>query len=136
MDYKKKLKIRLYTAFAIFAAGIAMMIIGYLKSYEVVSSFGLMWLVIGIAHILKHFRITKNEETLHKYEVAETDERNIKIWEQARNLTFTVYIILASLMIVVLYILNLQTYGMLLSINLMVLVVIYWVCYFITSRKY
>lgn len=51
MEFKKKLKIRFYTAVSYLLIGLAMMVVGLWKGVEVASSFGLMFLIIGIARI-------------------------------------------------------------------------------------
>ena len=50
------------------------------------SSFGFALVVIGIVHIRNYIMITKNEETIKKRQIAETDERNIAIANKAKKL--------------------------------------------------
>ncbi len=136
MDFKTKLKTRLYYAVGILAVGIVLMIMGFAMANEMLSSFGLVFTVIGLARIRQYRHITKNEETLRQREVAETDERNVMLWTMARSLTFAVYIILSAIGMVVLYIMKMPSYAAFLSYNLWAILIIYWICYFCIRRKY
>lgn len=138
MDYRNKLKLRLYTAAVCAAIGIIlilMSITGHIKN-EIASSFGAMFVVIGAARILQYVRITKDEESLHRREIAEKDERNVMLWTKARSLTFTIYILLSAAAVVILYLLDMASAAKTVSYMLCALVFIYWVCYFFVSRRY
>ena len=76
MDYKRKLKIRLYFAIGYIILGLAMIVVFNIINAQNTfwSSMGLALMIIGIARVRNHFRITKNEETIKKCEIAETDE--------------------------------------------------------------
>ncbi len=136
MDYKKKLKIRFYTSIIYILLGIFMIAMVYFTKYDILSSLGLAYIIIGIARIRKHYRITKDKEVLRKYEIAETDERNVKIWTQARSLTFSVYVIVLCLAVILLFSLNLQREANILSANLFAFIAIYWISYYIMRKKY
>ena len=136
MDFKKKLKQRLYIAIGEIAVGIAMIFAAYLIDNEFVSSLGLVFTVIGAARTLQYKRITRNEQALHNREIAETDERNVKIWVQARALAFITYLLFAAIAVIVLFAMGLDLYGTIISYSMMSLVLIYWICYLIVKRKY
>jgi len=136
MAFTEKLKARLYTAIVIGIIGAVLMAVGVVKQIEMASSFGFMFLIIGCARILQYMRITKDADTLKKREIAEGDERNIMLWTKARSLAFSVYIIVAAVAVVVLHILGMNEYAEIVSYSLSAFVLIYWVCYFIMSKKY
>ncbi|MDD6044645.1 MAG: DUF2178 domain-containing protein [Clostridia bacterium] len=136
MDYAKKLKIRLYVAFAMIGIGIALILTGIFGGPEMASSFGTVFMVVGIARIVQHRRITKDPERLRRREIAEQDERNIMLWTKARSLALSVYTIGAGLAVVVLYLMNMGEAANIVAWCLMGFMVIYWVCYFIISRKF
>lgn len=136
MDYKKKLKIRLYAYAVIGVIGLALVVLGNIWRNDMVISFGTMYLVIAAARLVQYRRITKNADTLHAREIAETDERNVLLWTKARSLAFSVYILLASIAIVILYALGTETEARVLAYSLFAFVFIYWICYFIIRRKY
>ncbi len=135
MEFKKRLRTRLIFAiiFAIFGAGC--IVTSFFAENEYLSSLGLVFLVLGIARVVQYKRITRNEESLNKRMIAETDERNVMLWTKARSLAFTVYILLAASGIIVLNILKLHSYADVLSCMLFGFLGIYWICYFIVSRK-
>ena len=108
MDFKKKLKTRLYTAIIYFILGVTIIVGAFATkpNNDFISSFGLVLVVIGIARIRNYFIITKNEETITKRQIAETDERNISIANRAKSASFIIYVILASVSVIVLEIFN------------------------------
>ncbi len=138
MEFRKKLKVRLYTAIAYIIIGAVFIGLSFtrLGSNEMISSFGAVFAVMGIARIIQYMRITKDEESIHQREIAETDERNVMIWTKARSLAFSIYILAAALAVVVLYLMNMNFAGKIVAYNLFGFVAIYWICYFIISRKY
>lgn len=136
MDYKTKLKKRLYVAIAEAAIGIAMIAASFFSPIEMLSAFGLAFTVVGLTRIRQYIRIMNNDEFMRKRETEETDERNIKIWTQARSWAFYYYIILAGISIILLYTLGYDLYGEIVSYNVMSLMVIYWICYVVARRKY
>lgn len=138
MDFRKKLKTRLYTAIIMIATGITFIVISAFVSTEneFLSSFGFAWIVIGIVRIRNYFLITKNEETIRKQEIAETDERNIAIANKAKSVAFMVYIFAVCIAVIVLSILNIyRELEKMLCGSVCLLVLIYWVSYHIISRK-
>lgn len=136
MDFRKKLNVRLYTAICILCVGIIMVISSFFGADDMVSSFGAMFVVIGVARIAQYRRITKDEDSLHRREVAETDERNVMLWTKARSLAFSVYVIACAVAVIVLFLLDMDLYAQIISYSLFAFIGIYWLCYFILSRKY
>lgn len=136
MEFKKKLKIRFYTAVSYILIGLAMMAVGLWKGAEVSSSFGLMFLVMGIARIRQYKRITATEESIKNREIAETDERNVMIYTQAKSLALNIYIFCICIAVIVLHLINQAELASILGFNLCLLLVIYWICYAIMRKKY
>lgn len=137
MDFRKKLKIRLFLAIGYIVIGLAMLVVfNIIKTEnEFLSSFGFALIVVGIVRIRNYMRITKNEETIIKRQIAETDERNISIANRAKSVSFIVYVIFASVSVIILQLLNKTQLAVILSATVSVLVLIYWVSYWIISRK-
>ena len=137
MNFRKKLKIRLYIAIGYIILGLGMIISCTIIRPEnnFFTSYSLALIVIGIARIKRYILITKNEETIKKQEIAETDERNICIANKAKSISFTIYVLLASVAIIVLQWINQVHMAMILSGAVGVLILIYWVSYWIVSRK-
>lgn len=137
MDFKRKLKIRLFTAISYTILGLSMIIIFNIIETEnsFLSSFGFALIIIGIAKIRNYILITKDEETIKKCEITETDERNICIANKAKSVSFIVYVILACISVVILEILNKHHLATILSSTVCVLILIYWISYWIISKK-
>ncbi|MBR4881748.1 MAG: hypothetical protein IKU19_07425, partial [Clostridia bacterium] len=106
MDFKKRMKIRLWTNIIYIVLGVAMLAVGLITKTdnEFVSSFGLTLTVVGLALIKKN--IITSEEKLKRREIAENDERNIAIVHKARSWAFSFYVILGCLAVIVLSLLS------------------------------
>lgn len=137
MDFKKKLKIRLFYSIACIVSGLAMLVIfNIIKAgNSFLTSFGLGLTVVGIARVRNYFLITKNDETIRKQEIAETDERNIAIANKAKSISFIIYIIFTVIAIIVLHLFNQTLLATILSTSVCVLIVIYWICYWIINKR-
>lgn len=137
MDYKKKLTIRLTVAIVYAVAGLAMMVVFNLigTPNEYLSTLGFALLLIGVAKIRRHVLITKNEDTIRRQEIAETDERNVSIANKAKSVAFIIYVILAGVAVVVLQLLQIAEIANVLAMSISALVVFYWISYFIISRR-
>lgn len=137
MDFKKKLKIRLFIAIGYIVLGFAMIVAFNIINTEndFLSSFGFALVVIGIVNIRKYIFITKSEETIVKQQIAETDERNIAIANKAKSVSFIVYVVLACVAVIVLELLNKTQLAIILSTTVCVLILIYWISYWIISKK-
>ena len=137
MDFRKKLKIRLFIAIGYIILGLVMIAAFNIIETEnnFLSSFGFALVVIGIVHIRNYINITKNEEKIKKRQIAETDERNIAIANKAKSVSFIIYVILASVSVIVLELLNKTQLAIILSGTIWVLILIYWVSYWIIRKK-
>ena len=137
MEFKKKLKTRLYLAIAYILSGITMILVFNMMNNgnEYLSSLGLAFVVIGIVRVRNYFMITKSEETIKKQEIAETDERNVAIANKARSYAFIIGVVLLSIAVIVLQLLNLRLYVLILSGVLCALLVIYWISYWILWKR-
>ena len=136
MDFKKRMKIRLWTNIIYIVLGVAMIAVGLITKTdnEFVSSFGLTLTVVGLALIKKN--IITSEEKLKRREIAENDERNIAIVHKARSWAFSFYVIFGCLAVIVLSLLSLQDIASWIGVGVFSLIAIYWICYFIVRKKY
>lgn len=137
MDFMKKLKTRLYVAISYIVIGAVMIAVSFITktTNEFVSSFGFALLVIGIVRIRNHFIITKNDETIKKQQIAETDERNISIANKAKSLSFRLYVFAASIAVIVLQFLEMSELASIIGFTVCALILIYWISYFIIRKK-
>ena len=137
MDFKKKLQKRLAVALFFMVLGILMIAVPFFikTADDFVSAFGFALFVTGFVRVRNYRMITKNEETLKKQEIAETDERNISIAKQAKSTAFSVYILLLNLGVIVLSFCRLHEIARWISYAVLFLILIYWICYFIYRKK-
>lgn len=137
MEYKQKLKTRLYLSVLYIIFGIAVIIgANFTKTdNSFVSSFGIGMTVMGIARTRNYFLITKNDETLKKQQIYETDERNLSIQSKAKSLTFSIYVLLSGTAVIVLSFCGIHDLAKQISFSVLLLVVIYWISYLIYQKK-
>ena len=137
MDFRKKLKTRLCFALAYIIIGIAMIAVSFVtENYnEFLSPMGAALLIIGIARVRNHFLITKSDETVKKQQIAETDERNIAISNRAKSVAFNLYVLIACVAVIVLQFMEKSFLASTIGLTVCVLLLIYWISYFIISKK-
>ena len=135
MDYKKKLKTRLNTAIIMISVGIIFTVSSIFADSEMASTFGAVFLVMGIARVVQYKRLLNDPEEMRRREIVETDERNVMLWTKARSLAFVIYIIAMGIAVIVLQLMEMTQAANIVSWCLMGFVVIYWICYFIIVKK-
>lgn len=137
MEFKRKLKIRLYVAISYIILGVAMIAASLILkiSNNFISSFGFALFIIGIVRTRSYRLITKNEETIRKQMIAETDERNVAIAHKAKSLSFMIYLFLVSVTVIVLELLNKIELAIILAGTVGFLVLLYWICYFVIRKR-
>lgn len=136
MDFKKKLKIRLYKAVIMTVIGLSMIILSFAVETDnrMLSPLGLSITVVGIVSIRNYFLITKNAETIKKQQIAENDERNIFIYNKAKSTAFTVSVLLLGISVIVLEILGMHDTAKWLSYPTALMLIVYLICYIIYSK--
>ena len=137
MDYKEKLKQRLYIAIIYIALGV-MMIAGTFAiktDNDFISTFGFAIIIMGIVRIRNYRIITKDEDTIRKQQIIETDERNISIVHKAKSVAFAVYTFILGAAVIVLSFIGMHEVAKWVAYSVCLLVVIYWICYFIYQKK-
>ena len=138
MEFKKKLKIRLWVAIAYMLIGVGMITVFNLmeNGNEYLSTLGLILVVMGIARWRNYRRITKSEESVKQQQIRETDERNVAIVEKAKGVAFNAMVLLLGIAIIMLNFMELTAYMQVLFYVLSGLVIIYWASYFIIRKVY
>ncbi|MBR4110765.1 MAG: hypothetical protein IKK43_03640 [Clostridia bacterium] len=136
MDFKKTLKSRLYIAIIYIVLGI-IIFAAFINRQDdnYISTFGFILTLLGIVRIRNYFLITKDDATIKKQQIIETDERNLTIISKAKSTAFSIYIILSCLSVIILSFLNLHDIAQLISYSVSLLVVLYWICYLIYQKK-
>lgn len=137
MDFKKKLKLRLYIALIYIALGIIMIADSFVTRTDnyFISSFGFAMVVMGLVRIRNYRMITKNEDAIRKQQIIETDERNISIIHKAKSTAFSIYVLILGVATIVLSFLNLHEIAKWIAYYVLLLVAIYWVCYLAYQKK-
>lgn len=135
MDYKKKLKTRLNTAIIMISVGIIFTVSSIFADSEMASTFGAVFLVMGIARVVQYKRLLNDPEEMRRREIVEKDERNVMLWTKARSLAFVIYIIALGIAVIVLQLMEMSQAANIVSLCMMGFIVIYWICYFIIVKK-
>jgi len=136
VDYKKKLKQRLYIAITFIALGV-MILIGFfaLKSDDdYISALGFAVATVGAARSIQYFRITRSEESIKKQRIKETDERNISIIQKAKSTTFSICLVVTCAAVIVTSLFEIPEVAKWIGYLQLVLVISYWCCYWIYQK--
>ena len=137
MDYKKKLKQRLYYGVICIVLGVIMIVgVTVTKSEnEYISGFGFALAMVGVARIIQYLKITKNEDSIKKQKINETDERNLSIIQKAKSATFSIYLLISCTVVIITALIDMPDVAKWIGCSQFVLVIIYWICYFIYQKK-
>jgi len=137
MDYKKKLKSRLNIAIIYVVFGVVMIASTFITKTDnsFISSFGFAMVIMGMIRIRNYHIITKDETTIRKQQIIETDERNISIIHKAKSAAFSVYVFILGIVVILLSFFSLHEAAKRVAYSVCLLIVIYWICYFIYQKK-
>ncbi len=137
MDYKKKLKQRLYYGIMCIALGVMMIVVVYASksNNEFISALGFAVAMVGVARIIQYLKITKNEESIQKQKIYETDERNLSIIQKAKSATFSIYLLISCSVVIITALIDMPDIAKWIGYSQFVLVIIYWICYWIIRKK-
>ena len=138
MDFEKKMKQRLYIAVSYCVLGLILIIADVVNSFEnyFIFSFGFALLIMGVLRIVQNRKITNNEKTMHKREIAETDERNIMLSERAKSWTFSFSIMIAGIIVIILSFLGRHELAQPFAWFICLMVALYWIFRLIANKKY
>lgn len=138
MDYQKKLQKRLYFAIGYCILGLVMVGISYFNGFtnNFLFPFGVAMMVCGVIRVTKYFKITRNQETIHKMELAEKDERYLMIANKARSWAFCLYIMIAGVAVIIMNLLGKSEAALPYAWSICALVAIYWGSWMILKKKY
>lgn len=138
MDFKTKMKQRLYVAVSYFILGLILTVTAALSESDnyFIPSFGIALLIMGIARVISYRRTTKDEKVMRQRELTETDERNIMIAERARSWAFSFSVMIAGIAVIVLSLLGYHDLVQPLAWFVCLMTVLYWICWNIIRKKY
>lgn len=138
MEFKKKLKQRLYIAVSYILIGLILIVADALNHFNnyFFFSFGFALLVMGVLRLLRHRKITKDEKSMRKQELMEKDERYIMMSERAKSWAFSFSLMTAGFAVIVLSLLGYHDVAQPLAWYVCGQVALYWVFWFILGKKY
>jgi len=138
MEYKKKLKQRLYVGLFYLVLGLILILVGILNYFEnsFILSFGIAILVMGLSYILRYRKIIQDEKYMRKQELIEKDERLLMLSERAKSWVFSFSVILAGLAVIVLSLLGYNEQALPFAWYVCGMCVLYWVFWFVLGKKY
>ena len=138
MEFKKKLKQRLYIALSYIAIGIALIAADALNHFEntFIFSFGVTMLVMGVIRLIRHWKITKDDASIRKQELSETDERVRMISERAKSWAFSFSLLVCGIVVIVLSLMGYHDQAQPFTWYICGMVVLYWIFWFILGKKY
>ena len=138
MEFKKKLKQRLYIAVSYIVIGLVLIAADALNHFEnhYFASFGMALIVMGILRLIRHRKVTKDESTIRRQEVAETDERTLMMAEKARSWAFTYSILIAGIAVIVLSLLGKHDAAQPFAWYVCGQIGMFWICWLFARKKF
>ena len=138
MEFKKKMKQRLYIAVSYILLGIVLLLAAFAGKSDnyFFTSFGIALMLMGILRLFQYRKITTSDQALRKRELAESDERNRMMAERARSWAFSFSIMAAGILVIVLNLLGYNEEALPFAWFVCGMVALYWVCWLIIKRKY
>lgn len=138
MDFKKRMRQRWYLAVSYCVIGLALIVVFWFGETEnyFINSFGFALLAIGITRIVQNRKITKSEESMHKREIMESDERYRMIAERAKGWAFSFCLMAACIVTIVLSVFGYHDYAQPFGWIVALMVAIYWIFWLIANKKY
>ncbi|MBQ7000854.1 MAG: hypothetical protein IJN67_07395 [Oscillospiraceae bacterium] len=138
MDYKKKLKQRLYVHLGWAGIGALFILFWCIRQPENTYplSLGIAFVLMGIIRTVQYRQAMKDEQALRQKELAETDERNLMMSERAKSWAFSISVFIAGDLAIILSLLGKQDLALLFAWFLCGMTLLYWICWNIIRKKY
>ena len=138
MEFKQKLKQRLWIAISYIVLGLILVITDAVNHFEnyFFFSFGFALVIMGILRIIRHLKTMRDDQSLRKQELAESDERIRMIAERARSWVFSLSVTGAGILVIALNILGHHDAALPFAWYVCGMVVLYWICFSVIGKKY
>ncbi len=138
MEFKKKLRNRLLIHIGWGFLGLALIIVWLVSGSknEFFFPFGVALITISVLRTIRYQKITKDEKTIRRQELAENDERYRMMSERARSWAFSLYILLSGIAVIVLSVLGHHDQARPVAWSVCIMTLLYWLCWLIIQKKY
>ena len=138
MDFRKKMKQRLWIAISYIALGLILVIADAVNHFEnyFFSSFGFALVIMGILRIIRHRKTMRNDQSIRKQELSEIDERIRMISERAKSWAFSFSLLVCGIVVIVLSLMGYHDQAQPFTWYICGMVVLYWIFWFILGKKY
>ncbi|MBP3683685.1 MAG: hypothetical protein J6J12_01815 [Oscillospiraceae bacterium] len=138
MEYKKKLKQRLFVnlAWAVFGGAMTLywLLSGTDNAYSL--SLGIAFIIMGIIRTVQYNHIVHDKKAMKEQETAEKDERNKMMSERAKSWTFSLSLFVAGDICIILSLLGKHEAALPFAWYVCGMTVVYWICWNIIRKKY
>ena len=138
MEYKKKLKQRLFVNLAWAVLGAGMILYWFLSgtgnTYSL--SLGIVFIIMGIIRTVQYNHIVHDKKAMKEKEIAETDERNKMMSERAKSWTFSLSLFIAGDICIILSLLGKHEAAQPFAWYVCGMTAVYWICWNIIRKKY
>ena len=138
MNFQKRMQMWHKLAIVYVGIGVLLMVTAAVTKSDnpFLTTFGACLLVLGVTRFLRWRRVTGSPETMQKTEIEMTDERNLMLMHRARSAAFVLYVISASVIVIVLSFLGIHQIAEWIAFSMSILVLFYWICWLVIRRKY
>lgn len=138
MEFKQKLKQRLYIAVSYIVLGVILIAADMLNHSDnyFLLPFGIVLLVMGFVRMVRYWRIAKDEKSIRKQELAENDERIRMLSERAKSWAFSLSLMASGIAVIVLSLLGHHDQATPFAWFVCGMTVLYWLCWAILGKKY
>lgn len=129
MNYKKKIKLRMFATIGFVVMGIAIMIVEAVYGFgSTMRRYGIAACSYWIVMAWRYRKVLQDEEMLREWEIRENDERNIMIEQKAGRLAIMIYVVLSYVAVLVLELMGLSDQAGLVAVPACVLGAIWLIC--------
>ena len=138
MDFKKKLKQRLFVHLIWAVLGLGMILYYLLADTNNTYPFslGIAFIVMGAIRTIQYKQTVSDEKALRQKEIAETDERNRMMSERAKSWAFSVSLFVAGDLVILLSLLGKHELALPFAWFVCGMTLLYWICWYIIRKKY
>ena len=91
---------------------------------------------MGVLRLFRYRKITKNDQTMRKQELAESDERTRMIAERARSWSFSLSLTASGIWVIILNLLGRNEEALPFAWYVCGMCILYWLCFAIIRKKY